>query len=277
MKKVFLISSALVLLFGVLLSSCGEKEKQPKQEAIELSVTPTEITMSVQETLKFALENNESADIKVKLKPTTQSYSLSSSDERIVKVEGKSITAVAKGKAVITVTAGEKKAEVKVNVNQEIKYDTSLFKGDIYVPKDFANMKKAKAEITAAMLSQKWKYIPFYEEGLNESISYQFSEKEGETAFTGGVAYHHSQSNKTNFVRALGTFKPGTFDDINKKDFFNDYGFPMVDAEEYKVGGKEAYRATDPARNLEAYFILFGVIKPENLEILELRILEMKK
>lgn len=273
MKKALFICTALLLCMGGVFTSC--KEKNGPQDNIELSVTPTEVTMAVEESLLFALENNDAADIKVKLTPVSQSYSLSSSDAGIVKVEGKHIVAVSKGNAVITVKAGSKTAEVKVSVSKDRAYDPTLFKGDIYVPKDFSAMKEAKLEIVAAMLSQKWQHKTFYPDDTKEIVSYQFSEKKEDVTFL-GVAYHHSQSNKVNMIRAIGMFKEGTFGAMDKKEFFTNYGFPTVDSDIYKVGGKRAFRATDPTRKLEAFLIL-DQIEDNKTERLELRILELKE
>ncbi len=77
-------------------------------------------------------------------------------------------------------------------------------------------------------------------------------------------------------IRAIGMFKEGTFGAMDKKEFFTNYGFPTVDSDIYKVGGKRAFRATDPTRKLEAFLIL-DQIEDNKTERLELRILELKE
>lgn len=261
MKKLFLALSALATL-SMVAPSCGGGNKTPNNNTNttvtvqELSVNPTSLSLYVGDKVTFGLSKT---DVVVTLVPNTATYTIESDNSAVVKVDGKSATAVSEGSATLTLKAGDKTATVAVTVAQKASFDESKFKQDLYICDfDKEKMKNAKAEITAAMGTKEWEKSPFYTDDQNEQIAFQFRKAKTATEYLfWGVAYHYNDEGATSgTIMARAAFKLGVWKEQNAaKQLLDFYGFTSNFAEG-EIQGKPAAEAYDTNMGLKMIVIL---------------------
>ncbi|PID94612.1 MAG: hypothetical protein CSA89_00875 [Bacteroidales bacterium] len=102
-----------VMIIALIFCGC---DKEPQEENEILTVNPTNLSMKVGNIKTFGTEN---ADIIVATSVADKEFTISTSDEKVVAVEGKTIKAISQGQAVITVTSANLTATVEVVVEEQ--------------------------------------------------------------------------------------------------------------------------------------------------------------
>ncbi len=209
MKKIFTLLSTVAVL-GLLATSCKGKDPQPVNGVTvkSLSVAPTTLSLQVGESKTVKV----GGDVKVSIEPSSASFTLVSSDKAVVSVMGKIIKAEKEGKATITVSAGDKKAKLEVEVAAARPIDETRFlANEMYIPEAMLDFKAEKDLIIRAMLSKKWIREP-YGNDKEEKIAYRFAAAQGDQKFFRAVSYIHTPSGGGNYMLAQTLLDLGAWD-----------------------------------------------------------------
>lgn len=154
-QKIYLLLVALATL--TLFGACN-KDKEPTNDSVRLSVKPDNVLLSV----------GGQKQLTILTKPSGVAYSCTSSDESVATVDSKGlVTGVKGGEAVITVVAKDQTKTVKVtvlnpNAGSENRYiglnSTDKRIAPIYIPlfSELAESKETQKQLIAANLKYGW-------------------------------------------------------------------------------------------------------------------------